>query len=220
MGRKRTAVSESVFFNGIEFRRYPNAKNWSDQVYFRPGSSDTLRGVESLHREIWKSLHGPIPQGYHVHHKDTNPLNNDPANLVCIPGAAHQAHHGAAEKPEEFKRRRQNTLDRVRHLASEWHRSEEGREWHSEHGKEVWKDREPIPRKCEYCNKDYQTLKAGDGARFCSNKCKTYARRDSGIDNEQRICAWCAKEFTTNRYTKTRTCGLSCAASWRNTIRR
>lgn len=219
MPRKRTSVSESLFFNGVEFRRYPNAKNWSDQVYYRPGSSDTLRGVESLHREIWKSLHGPIPQGYHVHHKDTNPLNNAPENLVCIPSAAHQAHHGAAEKSDEFKQRRRNVLDRVRDKASAWHRSDEGRAWHSEHGKETWKDREPCTKTCEYCGNEYQTLVAGDGARFCSNNCKVQARRVSGVDDEQRICVWCSKEFSVNRYSKTQTCTRSCAALWRNSKR-
>lgn len=220
MVRKRTAVSESVFFNGVEFRRYPNAKNWSEQVYFRPGSSDARRGVENLHREIWKSIHGPIPQGYHVHHKDTNPLNNDPENLVCIPSAEHQAHHAVAEKPEEFKRRRRNVLDRVRHLASEWHGSETGRAWHSEHGKETWKDREPAPKTCEYCGKGYQSLKPGDGARFCSNNCKVQSRRISGVDNEQRTCVWCQKEFAINRYSKTQVCSRSCGAYVRNNIRR
>jgi hypothetical protein len=217
--RKRTVVSESVYFNGIEFRRYPNAKNWSDQVYFRPGGSDVARGVEALHREIWKSLHGPIPQGYHIHHKDTNPLNNTPENLVCVPSDAHQAEHGDKTKTDSYKRQRRTVLDRVRDKATAWHRSEEGRAWHREHGKDGWKDRESVTRICEYCKKEYQTLITGDGSRFCSNNCKVQARRVSGVDNERRVCTWCGKAFMVNRYSKTKTCSLSCAASWRNSKR-
>ena len=79
MANTRTRVrSETVIFQGIVFRRYPDSRCWSDQVYNKPHVGDHRRGVESLHREIWKAHHGSIPPGWQVHHKDGNPLNNDP----------------------------------------------------------------------------------------------------------------------------------------------
>jgi len=40
-------------------------------------------GIEGKmsHRYIWESHNGPIPEGYHIHHRDGNPLNNRLENL-------------------------------------------------------------------------------------------------------------------------------------------
>jgi HNH endonuclease len=45
------------------------------------------------HRVVWERTHGPIPDGYVVHHKDSNPRNNEPANLELLTHAAHSRLH-------------------------------------------------------------------------------------------------------------------------------
>jgi hypothetical protein len=45
------------------------------------------------HRVVWERTHGPIPRGFHIHHKDENPLNNALNNLECLPHGVHTAHH-------------------------------------------------------------------------------------------------------------------------------
>jgi len=42
-----------------------------------------------LHRETWRQLRGPIPEGYVVHHKDGNKSNNDIVNLEPMEWGEH-----------------------------------------------------------------------------------------------------------------------------------
>ena len=45
------------------------------------------------YREIYRKHFGEIPEGYHVHHKDGNPLNNDPHNLELLTAEEHSRAH-------------------------------------------------------------------------------------------------------------------------------
>ncbi|MFL4491554.1 HNH endonuclease signature motif containing protein [Streptomyces sp. VTCC 41912] len=203
---------DRVIFNGVIFRRYPDSDNWPDRSYFTPGIADRQRGVGRLHQEIWKAVHGPIPEGYHIHHKDENTLNNSPDNLACISAAEHNAEHAA---PGVFP----PWLEAVHLLAleraAEWHRSEEGRAWHREHGRRCWEGREYSSFTCEQCGAEYKS-RAGQGQnRFCSNSCKSQWRRVSGVDNEDRTCGYCGQVFRINKYAKARTCSRVCGQGLR-----
>lgn len=57
--------------------------------YYSINSSKQL-----LHRAIWEKFHGPIPEGYNVHHIDGNKLNNDISNLELIHHNKHAQLHG------------------------------------------------------------------------------------------------------------------------------
>ena len=105
----------------------------SHRVYYQrrvPG------GVQYLHRDVWLDAHPgeEIPDRWHVHHKDEDPFNNDPSNLELLSPAEHNVIHPGDQSWEEENLLEH--LDRIRPLAAEWHRSEEGREWHVQHGKE------------------------------------------------------------------------------------
>jgi hypothetical protein len=203
--RKNATRGEVVTYKGIRFRRYPDAKDSSSRNYFTPGIQDRLNGVKRLHQEIWEDHHGPIPQGYHVHHKDGNPLNNDIENLECQPYVEHLGNH-LRENPREVS-------EAARAAAAEWHRSEEGRAWHSELGKLAWENCGYVQKVCEHCGIEYEEPTTGAHSRFCSNACKSAWRRAKGIDDETRICAFCNQEFIVNKYSKKRFCSRSCAAS-------
>jgi hypothetical protein len=96
-------------FNGIKFRKTGK--------YYRPSGADCKRGVESLHREIWKYYRGEIPDGYHVHHMDGDTDNNAITNLSLIEGWDHLSMHG----------KRKTTMPaECLEAAKKWHRSEEG----------------------------------------------------------------------------------------------
>lgn len=43
---------------------------------------------------MWQEAYGPIPKGYHIHHKDGNRRNNDLENLELIKGTEHGQLHG------------------------------------------------------------------------------------------------------------------------------
>lgn len=45
------------------------------------------------HRLVWEKHNGPIPEGYVIHHKDGNGLNNSIENLEMMTRAEHVRHH-------------------------------------------------------------------------------------------------------------------------------
>ncbi len=165
------------------------------------------RKGKRLHRAVWEHHNGPVPEGYHVHHKDENRANNEIWNLECMPGGEHESLHTSTDERKEYGKMH---IERIRPLAAAWHGSEVGRTWHAQHGKETWENREATERVCEHCGKGYMSRdmrKTG----FCSNSCKTAARKKSGVDNETRECAYCGKPFIVNKYAKQRCCGRECA---------
>ena len=47
------------------------------------------KGTHLLHRYVWESERGKIPQGYDIHHLDGDKTNNIVDNLECLPKAEH-----------------------------------------------------------------------------------------------------------------------------------
>lgn len=205
---------ETVVFNGIRYRRYPDAAQQCDQRYYVAGIADRQRGATRLHQDIWRLHNGDIPEGYHVHHDDGDHDNNDPSNLVAIPDCDHREHHveerrasGQYVRPERLEH-----LERIRPMASEWHSSSEGLAWHAENGKKSWETRTYRDETCEQCGKTYSTRAVQSHDRFCSNACKSAWRRAAGLDDEDRTCEQCGATFRINKYSGTRNCSRRCAA--------
>ena len=73
-------------FNGKDFKLYPR------EHYFS-------RGTKRMHVQVWESVNGKTPKGFHIHHKDGNTWNNSIDNLECIEGKKHLSIHGK----ERFK---------------------------------------------------------------------------------------------------------------------
>lgn len=203
-----------VRFMGVVYRRYPKAKQSSDRNYFRAGRGDVYKGRSYLHRDLWVAARGPIPDGCDVDHIDGNPLNNSLGNLQLLPEAEHHAKH-AAEQGERSRERWARMSDEQRAAllaaAAAWHSTPEGLAWHSEHGKRVFGGMPVVDARCERCGAGFCVRSyVKSRTRFCSNKCKAAARRDSGVDDVPRVCC-CGVTFVINRYSKTRSCSRSCA---------
>jgi hypothetical protein len=166
-----------------------------------------------LHQEIWKSANGPIPPGHHIHHIDGNTGNNDIANLECIDADTHSDRH----RDDPVDPRCAEALNENRHLATEWHRSDAGRKWHSDSARGNFRKR--LHRFVCMCCGVESTKNCIQQPLFCSRKCKAKHRRDSGVDNVDRVCE-CGKVFAVNRYEQTRHCSGSCAGKARWASRR
>lgn len=213
MAKANPAVrKEEVVFNGIVFRRYPDSKRMEDRRYFKPSGMHVKRGVRALHREIWMAHHGPIPEGWHVHHKNGDTGDNRIENLACMPRSEHLAYHG--KQPDRVELARSN-IEIARIEAIKWHKSEAGREWHKQHGRDVWAGLQPVRYTCEQCGAEFETLAQHDAVRFCSNNCKSAWRRASGIDDVDRECANCGAAFRVNRYSTKQTCSRACGTTLR-----
>lgn len=212
--KQRAHKGEIIEFNGERFYRYPDGKG-SAARYFQPHQHARERGIQALHQEIWKSIHGPIPEGYDVHHADSDTLNNAPENLECISEAEHTARHLEQQQKRGGSANQLALLDVIRPLAAAWHGSEEGKAWHSEHSKQIWADREPRAFTCEYCGKTgfSKTLHQ----RFCDGTCRQ--RQANGFQNFQaqsRQCVVCGTTFNPANYNQkycTRPCKEHHAAS-------
>ena len=188
------------YFNGVKFTR-------DDRTGYYLNSSIRKR----MHRYVWEFYFGEIPEGFQIHHKDKDKANNDVSNLELIPFSEHAKMHSIEKAKTRHEEMLVNLKDNALPKAVEWHKSEEGRQWHKEHFEQM-KDRLHTEEKmvCEMCGQEY-IGKVSAKNRFCSNNCKAAWRRKSGADNETRTCPVCGAEFTANKYSKTRTCSRACA---------
>lgn len=160
-----------------------------------------------LHRYVWEKHNGEIPNGYEVHHIDRDKDNNDIENLQLLSKKEHMMLHGTLLTEDERQRRRANFNDNARPAAIEWHKSQEGREWHKtqyERMKECLHEKKEL--KCLNCGKTYYSERGA----FCCNACKSAYRRKLGADDETRICVYCGKEFSANKYSKITHCSRTC----------
>lgn len=166
-----------------------------------------------LHRYIWEKHSGVIPDGYEIHHVDENKDNNDISNLECLSNHDHQSLHGKEhfEKDPEWYKRFTSAGQKA---APAWHSSEAGHEWHKQHYEQT-KDvlHKTHEMNCKQCNVRFN---GHDNSMFCSSKCKQRWRAAHHIDDVTRHCTICDKEFSTNKYSKAKTCSRHCGAMLRN----
>lgn len=168
---------ETIIFNNIPYRRYPDSKHASLRAYYRRSAYKRFDGKTGfLHIDVWEHHNGPVPKGFHIHHKN-GPNDNNIEALECLTRTEHmQRHKGRVATKEQLER-----LSRIRVLASKWHGSPEGIAWHERHGKQTWQDRQPIYKVCETCAAPYQTY-FPSRSRFCGGTCKATAlRRRRGV---------------------------------------
>lgn len=158
-----TIISETVQeFRGVRF--------------YRCGRYFQRKGVR-LHRAVWEFVHGPVPDGFHVHHADHDPSNNDAANLALVEARDHISHHSS--DPANIARIVEK-LAVAREAAAKWHGSEAGRKWHSQHYRTVLRERMAVTveKCCQQCGKAYRVVasKAGE-SKFCHANCRARALR-------------------------------------------
>src|SRR5882757_607828 len=144
--------------------------------YYRCGPYFQRKGVR-LHRAVWESIHGAIPDGFHIHHVDHDRANNEPENLQLMLGTEHVGEHGRdiANLAQIVPR-----LEQARIAAASWHGSDEGKRWHSEHYERHIRPvmGRTVEKSCQQCGKHYSVIasKAGE-SKFCHANCKARALR-------------------------------------------
>jgi len=204
-----TPAKEYIIYNGITFRRYPESSNKTVREYFR-ATPYTGAPCMYLHREIWKHHNGSIPNKHVIHHVDGDKTNNDIENLICVPKTMHISQHSKEWFTDPVNKTNSNAhLDKIRPMTKDWHASEEGHIWHSNNAKTSLCTIPETLHICDFCGDEYMSVEHGNN-KFCSNKCKAAARRESGIDDVDRICVICGNTFRINKYYKTKTCTRKC----------
>lgn len=203
---------QRVVYNGIVFTRYPDSDRRHHRVYFWPTKTQRERGVGALHVEIYKSEIGPIPAGWHVHHRNGDSLDNRSENLEVLPPDEHAAHHASLNGG--WGRQDEEHMERLRELAKAWHSSPEGRAWHSENGKRAWEGREKQEAgNCFGCGEPVRSyFPERNGRRWCSRACIAKWEYREGIGAVEKECAHCGTPFWSKSRGRARYCSRSCAA--------
>jgi hypothetical protein len=150
--------------------------------------------TQYAHRLVYRDCIGEYPEDswtWNIHHKDRDKLNNNPDNLELLTRSEHCRVHatwdkitpmGRIKQKEALQRawlnseQRENRLaqlDEIRPLASKWHKSKEGREWHSKNSKGRRLAKHTL--KCVVCGNEF-TAKLAD-AMYCHPNCNATARR-------------------------------------------
>lgn len=80
-----------------------------------------------LHRLIFERVYGPIPEGYVIHHKDEDKLNNCIMNLQLISEFEHKSQHSKGINHKGRNHPRFNTCIKINKLIDE--RCKQGYRW-------------------------------------------------------------------------------------------
>lgn len=163
-----------------------------------------------LHVAVWEHHHGPVPPDHEVHHKDHNRGHNDIENLECLLATEHRQLHWAEDDGTRLAAVRAN-LVKATEASKLWHSSPAGLEFHRQLGRSVHARYVPVDKHCQFCSVAFKDRKIGGQSKFCSNACKSAARRASGVDQEDRCCPECGAVFSASRYSGKVNCSRSCA---------
>ena len=193
---------EIVIFNGVRFYRYPDSKYWAHRAYFQPHIHAVRKGVGALHVELWKSVHGEVPKGHSIHHRDHNPLNNADSNFEPLTRSEHNSHHGRTYTPEYLAWKRKN-MEYMQELAKAWHGSTEGKAWHREHAKKTgFTTPDKVNIVCAYagCRKSFLGRPFWD--KYCTPLCKQ--RDKNGVVLATKQCSDCGADYQTGSKSRNR----------------
>lgn len=163
-GPDTTGAPDSVEFNGVTYRLMGGVRRY---YLSQAKSTRDRKGAKGLHVAVWEFYSGQrVPPGrkFNVHHRDENTFNNFYENLECISRRAH-IHEHPLHDPEKQARH----LAAIRPLSTAWHRSPEGREWHSRHMQETQASLQPRAIACVECGAQFQGKYKN--RRFCSTAC-------------------------------------------------
>lgn len=201
---------EVIYTEGGKFAEFMgNRYTKDDKTGYYLASKPSENGHRKrLHVAVWEAHNGPVPKGMHVHHRTGDKSKNEIQDLEIMSEKEHLSWHSTHMSDERKKESRKNLLENAIPAAVEWHKSSDGRAWHSEHARECWEKREQIEYVCTNCGKTFRTKNRyrGNSNMFCSNNCKSAFRRKMGYDNERRTCELCGAEFECNKYSTRKRC--------------
>lgn len=193
----------TAFYGGYKFRKDKKTG------YFLCSKKTNVGKRERLHCFVWRSETGRIiPKGYAVHHIDGDKNNNDFSNLALMSKESHAKLHGTTWSEERIIKQRAILKEKCVPASKAWHKSEEGRKWHTDHYKESLGKEEVFNYKCLYCGDSFNSKHkySKNQSTFCCNNCRAAYRRKAGIDDITKICKACGKEYQSNKYTKSSRC--------------
>jgi hypothetical protein len=164
----------------------------------------TTSSALHAHRWVWMKHFGDIPSGYHIHHKDGNPSNNEIENLELLPAGDHIKLH--TSKPAAREQARQACI-LIAPILAAWNKSPEGQAFRKKEGAKITQNTKPIKICCPTCHKEMETRTYHK--KFCSRKCKDVVKKERA--KVDRSCIICGTIFRSVKFKKARFCSSSCS---------
>ena len=121
-----------------------------------------------------------------------------------------KAHIGVRYTGEELEKRIKNLKENAAPKAIEWHKSEEGLQWHKKQG-EYLKGKnfkKLIKHTCFECGKEFESY--SNHSKYCCGACEQRYRRKH-LNKVTRICQYCGKPFETDKYGNSKYCSSTCS---------
>jgi hypothetical protein len=219
-------VAEYVWYGGVRWRRR------RDGYYFHDTKRSGRRIRRSLHRQVYADHHGPIPEGFDVHHRDENKGNNAPDNLELLTRGAHTRHHSTNRPASDAQRAAASArfirrwLEEARVVAldcvqcgsrfeSRILNHPSPRRFCSDECQDRWRVEpftfQPEERACEQCGTAYTARKRSQ--RYCGKACNMAAKRARKTELRAVACAHCDSVFDSKR-ANARFCQRACALAY------
>ena len=147
----------------------PTRQDYAGVSYYLCGRYFQHKG-ERLHRRVWADAHGPIPDGYHVHHVNHDRADNRLENLSLLPGRDHVGYHGKQMTPAR--------LEAASRKAPALHagNARMTTEQRADAARRGWERVEAHAVTCQVCGREFHTA-FPSRARFCGGTCRARARR-------------------------------------------
>jgi hypothetical protein len=119
-----------------------------------------------MHRDVWRHYNGPIPKGFHVHHKDGDRTNNKIGNLELIDGRKHNSMHSKGRQVVNWRK----GVAAARKVKRDWKKAAEV----------LWATRVYAVYTCALCRTRFSSRVIHRIPLFCGQNCqKKYRRREA-----------------------------------------
>ena len=82
--------------------RWINEHRSSRRYINHRSTPNVFNGTVSQNRFVWEQIRGPIPEGFHVHHKNEDPTDDRFSNLELREGVEHISDHSTGESNPRF----------------------------------------------------------------------------------------------------------------------
>ena len=205
--RHRVEVLRKDFFDPPKAEQVDATHQKFNGVVFVKDDTNHYRAEIGLHRLLWIYYNGNFPEGYHIHHCDLNPENNQLDNLQCLSSSDHKKIHATLEKKIEVScsacGKKFLTIARnPSRFCSNKCRYESTKE----------------ERACSVCGKIFFARKY-DKTITCSSACANILRAKAPRPTITGTCAYCGKEFTTTKTGRNKFCSTNLCLLWKRISR-